>query len=424
MSHPRGIRRIVAQGASVATTRIALIGASLVSSIIVARALPITERGLLGLLMAVAALAIQFGNLGLPVANAYLVARHPEETEKVVGNTTRSFVGVAVLLAVFCPAATRYVHAWASLSGLSGLMVWPIAVSGLALMHIQNILSGQFRFSASNVVELIARLGVIGGMLGLWLAGCTTAVWFAGATTAFSLLGACWGLRKGGFRPVLRVWSGRLWSEQVSLGGKAYIACIASFVLSRLPLYLVEARGGLKGLAFYTQALSIADTMLVVPIAFGTVLFPNMASTREAPERIRSTLKLAAITACLMLLATGLAALAGPVLLPFIYGKAYAASMPMLFAMLPGVAALGVCSVMQNALSANGYPWAAVASPIVGVASVSLSLVATSTVMGCAWAYSIGAMVMLACSSLGWWIHRNDWEEVVDMRTSQSPDPL
>ncbi len=412
MTNPIGLRRIMAQGASVALTRFALIGVSFASSIVVARALPLAERGKLGLLIAVSTLAVQFGNLGLPVANTYLVARHPHLLAALVGNTVRAFLTIAVLLALFCAAGLHLIHAWSSLSGAAGLMVWLVAIAGLAQLLVQNLLVGQFRFNSSNGVEMVARLGMIVGMLLLWPLGGTTAVRFAGVITVFTVVATGWGFHAAEIRLVLPEWDGRLWRRQLQVGGRAYVACIASFVLSRLPLYAVESRGGLDGLAYYSQALSIADTMLVIPIALGTVLFPNLASTREASTRIRSTLRLAGITTGLMLLAAAAAALLGPVLLPLVYGRAYAASMPVLFGMLPGVIALGVCSVMQNALSANGYPWAAVASPIVGVMAVSIGLWATGSVVGCGWAYSAGAVVMLACSSLGWWIHRQDWAEI------------
>ena len=109
----------------------------------------------------------------------------------------------------------------------------------------------------------------------------------------------------------------------------------------------------------------------------------------------------------------------GPILLPFIYGKAYAASMPVLLAMLPGVITLGICSVMQNALCANGYPWISIASPFVGVAAVGFALHFTAAVIGCGWAFSAGSAVMLLCSSLGWWFHRHDWVEIKTGNASQ-----
>jgi O-antigen/teichoic acid export membrane protein len=417
MKHPGGLQHIFLQGASVAVTRIALIGASLVSSIIVARALPLDERGRLGLLLAVAALAVQFGHFGLPVANAYLVARKPAMLPELVANTSRIYAAIIAFLLIGCAGAIHNVPSWSVLWGAAGVMVWLVSITGLAQLLVQNFLVGQFRFSASNGVELIARVGMIAGMAALWGTGMTNAVWFSMATAVFTGLAGIWGMIRGGMRFTLGSWNPSIWRQQIHLGGRAYLACIASFVLSRLPLYGVESRGGLTGLAFYTQALSISDTMLVVPIALGTVVFPNMASTRDSGTRIRSTLRLAAITTAVMALGASAAVLLGPYLLPLVYGKAYSASMPILLTMLPGVVALGVCSVVQNALSANGYPWVAVASPLAGVLAVALALSVSSTVQGCGWAYSAGGLVMLICSSVGWWFHRYDWSEASNPAT-------
>jgi len=75
--------------------------------------------------------------------------------------------------------------------------------------------------------------------------------------------------------------------------------------------------------------------------------------------------------------------------------------------MLPGVVSLGVCSVVQNALGANGYPWAAAAAPIAGIAAASIALFLDRSAIGCGRAYSVGSIVMLTASTIGWWIHRH-----------------
>ena len=407
-----GIFRIIQEGASVAALRVVLIATSFVSSVVVARALSIEERGLFGLLVAVGAFAIQFGNFGLPNANTYLVARQPQLQAALFSNTIWVLFGVAGLLALLCGVVVPAIPAWESLGGSLGVAVWLVAMAGLVQMVAQNLLAGRFLFTLSNLVDIFARVGGILGMLGLWYLGNTSAGWFSVNAAVLGLVATVWGLRVGGVRLVVTKWDAPLARQQLRYGIRAYGACLASFILSRLPLYAVESRGGLEGLAYYTQALVIADTMLVMPIALGTVLFPNLAAASDVESRIQATLRLAGITAGLMLLAVLSAIWLGPRLLPFVYGEAYAASMPLLTAMLPGIAALGVCSVMQNALSANGYPWASVLSPVIGVAATAMGLHFATTVAGCAHAYSLGGIVMLIASTIGWWLHRRDWTSI------------
>jgi O-antigen/teichoic acid export membrane protein len=226
-------------------------------------------------------------------------------------------------------------------------------------------------------------------------------------------------MRRGEIPAKFDCWDRSLWTQQVRVGRRAYVACVASFVVSRLPLYAVGARGGLDGTAYFTQALVIADTILVVPSALGSVLFPNLAAARDVNERVRATLKLAGVTTGLLAIAVIGTIVFGPIVLPMVYGKAYSASMPLLMALLPGIVALGLCSVSQNALSANGYPWAAVFSPISGVVTVAIVLTQTNSVAGCAWAYSVGGLVMLITSAVAWWFHRHDHGDAHEL-----PDPL
>lgn len=418
-----GIARVVQQGVSVAGTRLLLIGASFVSSIVVARALPVAERGQFGLLVAVGALGVQFGNFGLPVANTYLLARDPRLLPALLANTTRAFLAIMLLLAAVVAVGLATVPAWSSLRGTAGVMVWLVAATGLLQMLGQSILAGRFQFSISNLVDVVARLGAIAGMALLWWAGTVSAEWFALVASGFAVVAAIWGLRRGRVEPGLQGADAALCRDQLRIGARAYIACLASFVALRLPLYAVGARAGLAETAYFMQALVIADTMLVVPNALGTVLFPNLAAAPDSATRIRATLRLAAITVGLMLAGVAAALMLGPLILPFVYGKAYAASMPLLILMLPGVAALGTCSVMQNALSANGYPWAATASPLAGIAVTTAGLFLSDTVAGCARAYSLGGAAMLLVSSIAWWLHRHDLGDARTPLTPSHPNP-
>jgi O-antigen/teichoic acid export membrane protein len=389
-------------------TRGVLIVASFVSSVVVARALSLEDRGKFGLLMAVAALCIQFGNLGLPVANTYLLAREPALKGALLGNSIRLLAGITVVLGLVAWLVIPQVPGWNLLTGAAATAIWFVAASGVAQMFTQNILAGVFKFSASNTVDLVARLGVIGGMIVVWKWGRPTAVTFAILAAAFGLVATAWGIWSSGMRPQMNRWEGGLAWRQLTIGSRAYAACVASFALSRIPLYAVESRAGLEGLAFFTQALVIADTMLIVPAALGTVLFPNLVAISEANERIRATLRMAGLTFGLMLLGVLVAWFLGPVMLPLVYGASYSASMPILVMMFPGVLAYGVCSMMQNALSACGYPWAAVASPLVGMGVTLIAARFASTPSECGAAYSLGAVAMLVGSTTGWWIHRFD----------------
>jgi len=399
-----GERRLFLQSASVAATRVALIAAAFVSSIVLARALTVDERGRFGLLMATAGLGIQFGNFGLPSANTYLIARDRETLKGVVGNTGMFFFAAAIFLAIAGLSAFKFIPAWESLKGGAGVAAILVAVTGLAVLLAQSLLTGVFRFGASNGVDAIARGGAISGMLLLWYFGGRTATWFGCAMALSAAVAAVWGLKIGA---IPLTGSADLAKEQMRIGMRAYLTCVASFALGRLPIYVIESRAGLTGLAFLSQAQGIIDAILVLPSALGTVLFPTLAANHDSRVRIRYTYRIGLVVLVLMCVAALAATWSSPYVLPILYGKAYSGSVPYLNAMLPGVVALGVCSVVQNALSANGYPWAAAAAPIAGIGASSIALFLDRSAVGCGRAYSVGCIVMLIASTIGWWVHRH-----------------
>ena len=107
-------------------TRILLIGIGLVTSVIVARILGPEGRGLYAVALAVGAIGMQFGNLGLHASNTYYVSRDRSLLPLLVSNTllvSFAFGGTGALLAgpgilslaSFCATARASPHTCANL---------------------------------------------------------------------------------------------------------------------------------------------------------------------------------------------------------------------------------------------------------------------------------------------------------------------
>jgi O-antigen/teichoic acid export membrane protein len=405
------IGRIAAQGASVAVTRLVLIGVALLGTIVIARALPVEERGRFGLMAASAALCIQFGSLGLANVNTYLVARRPELLGAVVGNSVRLLGVVLPVLMALVSLGIWLLPSLATLRNAAGLATCFMITAGICQLMLQNLLVGRSLFAVYNWVDVLARGGAITGMAVLWMAGQGTAVGFGWVTAILSFAALGWGMRAGMIPLKANTWNPELARWQLRLGARAYLSNVALFMLGRLPIYVVEVRAGLHEVAYFAQAWIVTEAMLVLPGAIGTVLVPNLAGMADASARIASTWRVMGGTAVFALMAAAAAAIAGPWLLPQIYGPAYSASAPYLLAMLPGVVAQSVASVLQNALSANGFPWSVAVGPLVGVLAVALVLFFSHDPLACAWAYTGGAVAMLGGTSVAW---RRTWHRPVE----------
>ncbi len=133
-------------------TRGARLLASLVASIITARALGPEGRGEYFLVITISALILQFANLGLASSNTYLVARNPSLLPSLLGNSVvvsfvvggLAAVGVAVWLAV------------TSVFPIDPLTLAPIIVlAPVTLFYLlgSNLLVGIGRLTAYNLIE-------------------------------------------------------------------------------------------------------------------------------------------------------------------------------------------------------------------------------------------------------------------------------
>ena len=138
--------------------RILLIGIGLVTSVIVTRILGPEGRGLYAVVIAIGAMGIQFGNLGLHASNTYYVSKDRSLLPALVGNTlVVSFAfgggGAFVAWIVF--------SLWPNIAPVGGFLLIIALVwipFGLAYMLIQNLLLGLQEVRAYNVIELTTKI--------------------------------------------------------------------------------------------------------------------------------------------------------------------------------------------------------------------------------------------------------------------------
>ncbi|MDX1389259.1 MAG: hypothetical protein R3344_08715, partial [Acidobacteriota bacterium] len=88
-------------------TRILLIGIGFATSVLIARILGPEGRGLFAVAGTIAAIGIQFGNLGLHSANTYSVARDRGKLPGLLANSLLVGFGLGGLVAVITWGATR-----------------------------------------------------------------------------------------------------------------------------------------------------------------------------------------------------------------------------------------------------------------------------------------------------------------------------
>jgi len=338
-------------------TRILMIGLGLVTSVMVARILGPEGRGLYAVAVAVGAIGVQFGNLGLHASNTYYVARDRSLLPALIGNTvTVSFVlgGAGGLLAwIVFSLRPELAPVLGLLLALSLLWI-PF---GLAYLLLQNLLLGIHEVRAFNKIELANQITAV-ILIGLVILGGAVRVetvfgaGFVGLAAGFSL--ALWGLKKHAKDFPLPSLS--LFKDNIGYGIKAYLSAFFAFMVLRIDLLMVKYMLGAEQAGFYSIAVTMADMISMMPVVVGTILFPKLSAMDSISKKWLITKRVTIILSIILMGSCGLAVLIAMPIIRVLFGTSFLPAVPAFVWLMPGMFFLGIEVIIVQFLNSIGFP--------------------------------------------------------------------
>jgi O-antigen/teichoic acid export membrane protein len=347
-------------------TRIVLMIIGLTTTVLAARALGPTGRGLFAVAGAVSAIGVQFGNFGLHASNTYYVAKDRALLPALIGNTLVISFGVGGLGALLCWTLFAF---WPEIAPLRSLLLVLALASipfGLAYMLLQNLLLGIQQVRAYNVIELLSKIVGLAFLALAIISGKISVEILFGATVVavvLSFLWLLWCLRK--FLHRAPVPSLPIFRRNIGLGLKAYAVAFFAFLLLRIDLVMVKYILGAQLAGYYSISETMAENMLMLPIVVGVILFPKLSEMAHRHEKLRLTQQATLLTAALLLPMVVLASVFAKPLVGFVFGKSFLPAVPAFVWLMPGSFFLGIEVVMVQYLNSLGYPRVIVYSWIV-----------------------------------------------------------
>lgn len=401
------------------STEIFSVGANFLIGIVLARALSVSDRGVMVLVMTLPWTVFSFANLGLPQANIYLVGRKKREAKTVLGNAL-VMTAILGLLSVIILNALKGTALRTVLKGLPPEYWWPLMlliptllIDGMTL----SILRARQRFDLFNLRRLVAPVLMLVGFLIALVAvkgGLTAAV---GVYVAVMVLMSILSLVLTGREvPLILTFDRSLTKETFRFGLKSYLQNLVGSLNYRLDVYLLAFFLTPTQVAFYGVATSLAEAAWYIPNSVGVVLFPRLSNTpMEQVHQItakvcRNTLAITGLIVMGMLAVSWF-------LVPLVYGPAYRATVPPLLILLPGVLSMGLYKVLsRNFTSRNQQQVSILASSAALTlnAVLDLLLIPQWGVVGAAMAstagYTAAGVVLLAFFLHG---SRLPWQKVL-----------
>ncbi|MBD0373205.1 MAG: oligosaccharide flippase family protein [Pyrinomonadaceae bacterium] len=368
-------RRFRAHVAWTLAARVLILAGGLLASIIVARTIGAEGLGALTVINVTVAIALQVGCAGLPSANTYFIARDKRELAPVWANALLfGFIAGAVLaLAVAClvffrpalfgsvPVRLIFIASISipfQLVTLLGLNVF-LGVDRIAQFNLLDAVSQSFIL----INTIVALLILAAGLPALVALNTAASVLLSGVIVFLIARILRKEKKRRAFRPDLE-----LLKRMARYGLKFHVAVVASLLIFRADLLIVNHFRGEAEAGSYSVASQMAMLLVMLPGVIATLIFPRVTAARDIDGHLitRATRH----TTFIMLIICLVAAPASFVL-PLLYGPAFADVPVQLLILLPGVYLVGVESVLVQYFSGTGLP---VAIPLFWLLTLTMNV--------------------------------------------------
>mgnify|MGYP003729404659 CR=1 FL=1 len=320
------------------------------SGIITARWLGPHDRGLFQLLTELPTMLSNFVKLGVPQASVYFMRRRQATAAAVASNSLWLAAVLGTLAALVCWTGRDWLLANVLKDAPPVLIPPTLALIPFVLLqfYLLGVAQAQERFHEYNIRQIVPNLLSLAGLV-LFLVvldlGLVAAVASQAAIVVFMSLWLAWRVHRESplrlrlDRPLLR--------GMLAFGGKSYVQTLAATLHFRLDKYLIAYLLEPRFVAFYAIAANLANLLLRVSDAAGTVLFPRLAAAEQQAAHVATARVCRHALFLTTLGGLGLAALA-PFAIPLLYGQRFAAAIEPLLILLPGALFVALYQILTR----------------------------------------------------------------------------
>jgi len=283
-------------------TQLLMAALSLVTGVIVARALGPAGRGAYAVAMVIAVIGVQLGSLGLQGSNSYFVAKDRTLLGTLLANSLITSLMVGAAGAGTFWLVFHFFRGFVPIGG--SLMVLAMAgiPVGLAYLFAVNLLMGIREVRLYNTIELMNKALAAALIIAVVLVRTKTPeVLFLVVLVAQAVsLGLALRIL-GKFSDLTTTPSMSLFRKNLGVGWKVYLSCVFGFLVVRIDLLMVRSMLGAAATGYYSVVGSLGDYVLMLPAAVSALLFPKLSGLQNEKEKQALTLK-ASVAICLTLL--------------------------------------------------------------------------------------------------------------------------
>ena len=386
------VRSVQASSWLIYASRLVSVGLTFAIVLIIARTVGPTGTGEYAVAMATSGVLVQFGNFGLSSAILYFVSRRPRRAGSMLTLAAFWSLLASTMGFALAPLLTRL---GLSRDSVPLISVW--AGLQMALLFLDQILLALRQFFQSGVLQVGRRVAALVLTAALVVAHAVELRHLILAAVIGDCLALAAGvvlLRRAGVQ--VQALRPKLMTQILGLGLRAFPVLVLPFLLFRSDILLLTSFRGPQQTGVYAVAAQMVDALLLLPAAFGGVLFVALSEVKEAPQQV-----LAGVRRVLLLVLAIAALLAGvgPVAIPSLFGQGFAPAYPMLLLLLPGAIGIAVETQVAQYFGRQGYPWFLSRAWLVGLIvnfSLNLAIIPRLGGLGAALTSTVAYLIVTA----------------------------
>lgn len=337
-----------------------MVANSVLAGIIVARWLGAEGVGQLGVINVSVAMVVQLGSLGLPSANTYFIAKDQKHLFAAAMNSLLFAFVVGCALAFGLTVLAIWRPDWFNSVSPDLIRIAAISIPFQLITLIGlNIFLAVGRVRRFNLLDLAGQsfvmlnafLALVILHRDLWTLVSLNTVASVAIGVLIVVMVGVYGTRLKN-RQNWRLDPGLL-GRMLRYGLKFHISILAGALMFRADLLVVNHFRGPAEAGVYSVATQFAMMLMLLPGVIATLLFPRVTAEQDAGGQ--TTALVTRHTAFVMLLIC-LASIPISLVLPALYGPAFADATVQLLILLPGVFLIGLESVLVQHFNAIGLP--------------------------------------------------------------------
>lgn len=355
--------------------RLLMIFNSVAAGIIVAHWLGADGVGQLAVINVAVATIVQVGSFGLPSSNTYFIAQDQARFRAAAINSLIFALGAGAILTLALSFIASFRPSWFGFVSPDLIRIAAISIPFQLITLIGlNILLAVGKLREFNLLDLAGQSFVLINavlvllLLKRGLAALVTLNTLASILVSIVIVTM---LITSGASLAQSKWRAdmALLRRMITYGLKFHVSILAGAIIIRADLLVVNHFRGAAEAGVYSVASQFALLLMLLPGVIATLLFPRVTSEQDA--RGETTCLVSRYTTFIMFLCC-LAAVPFSLLLPLVYGAAFADATRLLLILLPGVYLMGLESVLVQHFNALGLPRAI---PLYWVVTLVLNLV-------------------------------------------------